>query len=128
MFLFFVVKDKLVIGYLLVFDLFGVVEVEVKGGELILCCFDGDNGEYFLLLGKVRGIEGLYIKGIYFWIEVDNLKWLEEKIVLGLYIYYVSGIYVDVVFIFYEVCKYIGIKLDFYDLIEEDIKVYLCGE
>ncbi|MBC8930677.1 fucose isomerase, partial [Escherichia coli] len=81
-----------------------------------------------LLLGKARGIEGPYTKGTYLWIEVDNLKRLEEKIVSGPYIHHVSGIHADVVPILYETCKYIGIKPDLYDPIEEDIKAYLRGE
>lgn len=79
LFPFSVAKDKPAIGYPLAFDSPGAVEAEAKGGELTLCRFDGDNGEYSLLLGKARGIEGPYTKGTYLWIEVDNLKRLEEK-------------------------------------------------
>ncbi|EAC3881598.1 fucose isomerase [Listeria monocytogenes] len=128
LFPFSVAKDKPAIGYPLAFDSPGAVEAEAKGGELTLCRFDGDNGEYSLLLGKARGIEGPYTKGTYLWIEVDNLKRLEEKIVSGPYIHHVSGIHADVVPILYETCKYIGIKPDLYDPIEEDIKAYLRGE
>ncbi len=52
---------------------------EAKHGEITLCRFDGDNGEYSLLLGNAKGMDGPYTKGTYLWIEVENLKRLEEQ-------------------------------------------------
>ncbi|MGX6978102.1 L-fucose/L-arabinose isomerase family protein [Vagococcus elongatus] len=128
LFPFSVAKDKPAIGYPLAFDHPGSVEGEAKHGDLTLCRFDGDNGEYSLLLGNAKGIDGPYTKGTYLWVEVDNLKRLEEKIVTGPYIHHVSGVHQDVVPILYEACKYIGVKADLYDPIEEDVKAYLRGE
>ena len=64
----------------------------------------------------------------YLWVEVENIKRLEEKIVTGPYIHHCVGIHKDVVPVLYEACKYIGIKPDLYDPIEEDVKAYLRGE
>ena len=36
--------------------------------------FDGDNGEYSLLMGKAKTIPGPFNQGTYIWIEVDDLK------------------------------------------------------
>lgn len=119
---------KPTIGYPLAFDYPGAVEAEAKKGDLTLCRFDGDNGEYSLLLGNAKGIEGPYTKGTYLWVEVENLKRLEAKIVEGPYIHHCVGIHKDVVPVLYEACKYIGIKPDLYDDVEEQVKAYIRGE
>ena len=123
-----VAKEKPSIGYPLAFDHPGAVEALAKDGEMTLCRFDGDNGEYSLLLGNARGVEGPYTKGTYVWVEVENLKRLEAKIVEGPYIHHCVGIHKDVVPVLYEACKYLGIKPDLYDPIEEQVKAYLRGE
>lgn len=123
-----VAKEKPTIGYPLAFDHPGAVEAEAKHGKMTLCRFDGDNGDYSLLLGNAKGIEGPYTKGTYVWVEVENLKRLEEKIVTGPYIHHCVGIHKDVVPVLYEACKYLGITPDLYDPIEEEVKAYLRGE
>lgn len=123
-----VAKDKPTIGYPLAFDHPGAVEAEAKHGDVTIARFDGDNGEYSLLLGNAKGVEGPYTKGTYLWIEVDNINRLESKIVEGPYIHHCVGIHKDVVPVLYEACKYIGVTPDLYDPIEEDVKAYLRGE
>lgn len=117
-----VAKEKPTIGYPLAFEHPGAVEAEAKAGDMTLCRFDGDNGDYSLLLGHAKGVEGPYTKGTYVWVEVDNLKRLENKIVCGPYIHHCVGIHKDVVAILYEACKYIGVTPDLYDPIEEQVK------
>lgn len=120
--------ERPTIGYPLAFDHPGAVEALAKSGDLTLCRFDGDNGEYSLLLGNAKGVEGPYTKGTYMWVEVQNLKRLEAKIVEGPYIHHCVGIHGNVVPVLYEACKYIGVAPDLYDPIEEDVKAYLRGE
>lgn len=123
-----VAREKPTIGVPVAFDYNGSVFAEAKHGDLTLARFDGDNGEYSLLLGHAKGIDGPYTKGTYLWVEVENLKRLEAKLVEGPYIHHCVAIHGDVVPILYEACKYLGIKPDFYDPIEEDVKAYLRGE
>lgn len=123
-----VAQEKPSIGYPLAFDHPGAVEAQAKFGELTLARFDGDNGEYSMLLGNAKGIEGPYTKGTYLWVEVENLKRLEDKLVCGPYIHHCVGIHKNVVPILYEACKYIGIKPDLYDPVEENVKAYIRGE
>ena len=123
-----VAQEKPSIGYPLAFDHPGAVEAQAKFGELTLARFDGDNGEYSMLLGNAKGIEGPYTKGTYLWVEVKNLKRLEDKLVCGPYIHHCVGIHKNVVPILYEACKYIGIKSDLYDPVEENVKAYIRGE
>lgn len=112
---------KPTIGYPLAFSHPGAIEAESKRGELTLARFDGDQGEYSLLLGNAKGIEGPYTKGTYLWIEVKNWARLEAKIVEGPYIHHCVGIHQDVVPILYEACKYLGVKPDLYDNNEQNM-------
>jgi len=123
-----VAKEKPRLTYPLAFDYPGSLTAEAKHGELTLCRFDGDNGEYFLLLGNAKSVNGPKGMGTYLWIEVDNIKRLEAKIVEGPYIHHCVGIHQNVVPALYEACKYIGVNPDFYDPIEDDVKAYLRGE
>lgn len=118
-----VLQEKPVIGYPLAFDHPGAVEALAKHGTMTLCRFDGDNGEYSLLLGNAKGVEGPYTKGTYVWVEVENWKRLEEKLVCGPYIHHCVGIHKDVVPVLYEACKYIGVKPDLYDSIEDQMQL-----
>lgn len=123
-----IAKEKPTLGYPLAFNHPGAVEAEAKHGDLTLCRFDGDNGEYSLLLGNAKAIDGPYTKGTYLWIEVENLKRLEDKLVCGPYIHHCVGIHKDIVPVLYEACKYINVAPDFYDPIEEEVKSYIRGE
>ena len=123
-----VAREKPVIGYPLAFDYPGALEAQAKSGDMTLVRFDGDNGEYSLLLGNAKGVEGPYTKGTYVWVEVENLKRLEAKLVEGPYIHHCVGIHQDVVPVLYEACKYMGITPDLYDDKEEEVKAFLRGE
>ena len=123
-----VAKEKPVLTYPLAFEHPGALTAEAKHGAVTLCRFDGDNGEYSLLLGHAKGVDGPKCMGTYLWVEVENIKRLEAKIVEGPYIHHCVGIHKDIVPVLYEACKYIGIKPDLYDPIEEDVKAYLRGE
>lgn len=123
-----VAAGKPCITYPLAFDYPGAITAEAKKGELTLARFDGDGGKYSLLLGNAKGVDGPKGMGTYLWVEVENIKRLEAKIVEGPYIHHCVGIHKDVVPVLYEACKYIGITPDLYDPIEERVKAYLRGE
>lgn len=123
-----VAAEKPLITYPLAFDYPGAITAQAKGGELTLARFDGDNGEYSLLLGNAKGVDGPKGMGTYLWVEVENIKRLEAKIVEGPYIHHCVGIHKNVVPVLYEACKYLGIVPDLYDPVEEEVKAYLRGE
>ena len=123
-----VAGEKPTVTYPLAFDYPGSITAEAKHGDVSLVRFDGDLGQYSLLLGHAKGIDGPKGMGTYLWVEVDNIKRLEAKLVEGPYIHHCVGIHKDVVPVLYEACKYIGVKPDLYDPIEEEVKAYLRGE
>lgn len=108
----------------------GSVAAEAQHADKItLARFDGDMGNYSLLLGNAKAVDGPYNNGTYLWVEVQNLKRLEAKLVEGPYIHHCTGVFEDVVPVLYEACKYLsGVKPDLYDPIEEEIRAYLRGE
>lgn len=123
-----VAQRKPLITTPLAFDHNGALTAEAKHGTVTLARFDGDNGQYSMLLGTAEGIDGPKGMGTYLWVHVQNIKRLEAKIVEGPYIHHCAGIHDDVVPVLYEACKYLGITPDLYDPIEDDIKAYLKGE
>lgn len=112
---------KPTIGYPLAFSHPGAVEALAKSGDVTLARFDGDGGEYSLLLGNAKVVDGPATKGTYCWVEVENWPRLEAKIVEGPYIHHCVGIHQDVVPVLYEACKYLGVKPDLYDDIEQQV-------
>ncbi|MBT9777492.1 fucose isomerase [Clostridium sp. MCC353] len=123
-----IAKEKAALTYPLAFEHPGSLTAEAKHGGVTLCRFDGDNGNYSLLLGNAKGVEGPVCMGTYLWVEVENIKRLEAKIVEGPYIHHCVGIHKDVVPVLYEACKYMGIAPDLYDPVEEEVRAYLRGE
>ena len=125
-----VAREKPTIDIPVAFDYTGSVMAEAKHGPMTLCRFDGDEGEYSLLLGHAKGIDGPYTKGTYVWVEVEDLPKLEYKVVTGPYIHHCVGIHQDVVPVLYEACKYLGIKPDLYDSTDAEVErqIYAPGK
>jgi L-fucose isomerase-like protein len=122
-------KAKIATPFALESGCSGASYAEIEGGDISLLRFDGDNGEYSILLGNAKGIEGPYIQGAYLWVEVENLSRLEDKLVTGPYVHHCTGIHKDVLPVVYEACKYIpNLKPDFYDDVEEEVKAWIRGE
>lgn len=87
---------------------YGIGEFQLKDGNLTIARFDGDHGEYNLLIGEARTTEGPKNVGSYVWIEVDDWNKWEHKLVEGPYIHHVSGVYGNYGEILHEACKYIA--------------------
>ena len=124
------VEDKPVLNKHFLFDDHspGTHEGEIKGGDMSLVRFDGDNGEYSLFLGQAKGIEGPYSRGSYVWVEVNDWPLWEEKLVKGPYIHHTVGIHANVIPILFEACEYIpGLTPDPVDPTESEIRAWLRG-
>ena len=99
----------LVIGghYLMEGKPFGLGNWEIEGGDVTIVRFDGDHGEYRLLVGEARGTDGPYMKGTYLWIEVSDWPSWEEKIINGPYVHHVAGVHGKYKEVLAEATKYI---------------------
>jgi len=94
----------------------GSVVAELKPGDISILRFDGDNGEYGMLMGTAKTIEGPKTIGTYAWVEIPNWSKVETMIVKGPYVHHAVGIHGNILPIIYEALTYIpGVKADFYD-------------
>jgi len=94
----------------------GNVIAEIKGGEVSLIRFDGDHGEYGVLMGTAQGIKGPRNKGTYLWVEVPEWPRVESMIVKGPYVHHAVGIHGNILPVIYEALTYLpGVRADFYN-------------
>ena len=88
-------------------------EFEIKHGEITICRFDGDHGEYSFFMALGKGIEGPKSRGTYLWAEFCDWPYIEKKIINGPFIHHVTGVYGNIIPIMTEALKYTpGIKID----------------
>lgn len=100
---------SMVIGghYLMDGKPFGLGNWEIKGGDITLVRFDGDHGEYRLLVGEARGTDGPYVKGTYLWIKVKDWPSWERKLIEGPYVHHIVGVHGQYKEVLVEATKYI---------------------
>ncbi len=104
-------------------DAYGICQWELKQGDLTVARFDGDHGNYQLLIGEAKTTTGPKNVGSFVWIEVDNWAKWEHKLVEGPYIHHVCGIYGHYGEILQEACKYIpGLAPDVVSPDAEELK------
>ena len=91
----------------------GMCHWKIKDGEITIIRFDGEADGYRLLAEKANSIPGPYTQSTYLWVELDNWKGFERKIIEGPYIHHASCIYGDYKEVLREACKYIdGLQFD----------------
>ncbi len=94
----------------------GSVAGEIRGGEISLLRFDGDHGDYSMLMGTAEGMEGPAIMGTYLWAKVPNWPKVEAMIVKGPYVHHATAIHGNILPVINEALNFIpGIRRDFYD-------------
>lgn len=104
-------------------DAYGICQWELKQGELTVARFDGDHGNYQLLIGEAKTTTGPKNVGSFVWIEVDDWAKWEHKLVEGPYIHHVCGIYGHHGEVLLEACKYIpGLAPDVVSPQEQELK------
>jgi L-fucose isomerase-like protein len=105
-----------------------VAEWEIKGGDITVARFDGAGGEYSLLMGHGKGVQGPATIGTYLWVEFNDWPQWEHKFIYGPYIHHCVGVHGKVAPALYEACRYIpGLKADPVDPTAAEIEKYLRG-
>lgn len=79
----------------------------LKEGNITMCRFDGENGNYVLGFGEGRAVPGPYTREFYTWMEVDNWPAWEKKLIEGPFIHHVACIYDSCSDVLEEACKFI---------------------
>lgn len=85
---------------------------ELKQGELTVCRLDDIDGKYYLFAGEAQTTKGPDTTGTYVWMEVDNWKNWEEKLMFGPYIHHLGVTYGRYLPVLREVARYLGIVFD----------------
>ncbi len=106
----------------------GTGHFEIRGGDITVARFDGLEGEYSLLMGHGRGIDGPFSLGTYLWMEVPDWPLWEERLVRGPYVHHVAGIHGLYAPALYEATRYIpGLKPDPVQPTAEQIGAFMRG-
>jgi L-fucose isomerase-like protein len=86
----------------------------LKDGDLTLCKlgYDENTGKYWLFGGEGKTCAGPESSGTYVWLEVDNWKRWEEKLVFGPYIHHISGAYGHYLPALREAARYLDMVFD----------------
>jgi L-fucose isomerase and related proteins len=91
----------------------GMCHWKLKDGDITIVRFDGDAGEYKLLAEKSRTITGPFTQNTYVWVELDDWKTFERKVIEGPYIHHTACLYGNYTEVLKEACKYIdGLEFD----------------
>jgi L-fucose isomerase and related proteins len=104
-----------------------VNHMELKGGDVTIARFDGMQGNYSLLMGHGRGVEGPKTFGSYAWVEFDNWPKWEHKFVYGPYIHHCTGVHGKFAPALFEACKYLPIEADPVEPTAQEITDFLMG-
>ena len=82
--------------------------------------FDGDKGEYGVLLGTAQSIEGPKTQGTYLWVEIPGWTTVESILVRGPYVHHATAIHGNILPVIFEALNYLpGIRADFFNKRQE---------
>jgi L-fucose isomerase and related proteins len=90
----------------------GMGRFELRQGEMTVCRFDDIDGKYTLFAGEGKTTTGPETTGTYVWLEVDDWKRWEEKLMFGPYIHHVGCVYGNHLPVLREVARYLDIAFD----------------
>jgi L-fucose isomerase-like protein len=104
----------------------GCGEFRLKEGPITVARMDGDHGDYSLLIGEAKAVEGPLSRGTFVWIEVGDWPRWEEHIIRGPYVHHVAAIHGRLAPALYEACRYIpGLRPDPVEPTEPEIQDWL---
>jgi len=101
----------------------GTCNWQLRKGDITVIRFDGSHGQYSLLCGEGKAIDGPYTVGTYVYLEVNDWPLWEEKIIYGPYIHHTSCMYGNYATALYEATRYLdGVTFDPAQPTEEEIR------
>ncbi len=102
----------------------GSTHWKLKSGDITVLRFDGDRGEYRMIVGEGQTTEGPYTQNAYVWMKVRDWRKWERKFVEGPYIHHVACIYGKYLPIICEASRYLpgNIQLDLMDSSPEEAR------
>ena len=96
----------------------GQERFRMRPGHMTTCRFDDAEGKYYLFAGEGDTTEGPETNGTYVYLEVDDWKRWEEKLMFGPYIHHLGCAYGSYKPVLREVARYLDIIFDDADVRE----------
>lgn len=90
----------------------GQVHFEMRQGDLTVCRFEDAEDGYYLFAGEAKTTTGPETTGTYVWMQTENWKAWEEKLMFGPYIHHLGGVYGKYLGVLREVARYLNLKFD----------------
>ena len=90
----------------------GQERFKLRDGHISVCRFDDAEGNYYLFAGEGDTVEGPETNGTYMYLEVDDWKRWEEKLMFGPYIHHLGCAYGNYKQVFREAARYLDIIFD----------------
>lgn len=90
----------------------GQQQFELKQGHLTVCRFDDAEGDYYLFAGEANTTTGPATTGTYVWMETEDWKAWEEKLMFGPYIHHLGGVYASLLPVLREAARYLEVNFD----------------
>lgn len=85
----------------------GMCHWKVRDGEITILRFDGEKGNYKLLAEECKTIPGPFTQNTYVWVELNDFKAFERKVIFGPYVHHTACIYGNYSEVLKEACKFI---------------------
>lgn len=85
----------------------GMCHWRLKDGDITIVRFDGERGQYKLLAEESVTIPGPFTQNTYVWVELEDWKGFERKLIEGPYIHHTACVYGKYKDVLREACKYI---------------------
>lgn len=85
---------------------------ELKKGHITIARMDEAEGEYYLFSGEGNATDGPETNGTYVWLETDDWRKWEYKLMYGPYIHHVGGMYGSYGKALEEAARYLDVKFD----------------
>ena len=107
------VQRRIAPHWILPSPLSGICHWRLKDGPVTVARFDGDRGEYRLISGAGRTMEGPSTQNVYLWMKVDDWPRWEKAFIHGPYIHHMAAVHDQADRILLESCRYIpGLAAD----------------
>lgn len=90
----------------------GQERFRLRDGHISVCRFDDAEGKYYLFAGEGDTVEGPETNGTYVYLEVNDWKCWEEKLMFGPYIHHLGCAYGNYKKVFQEAARYLDIIFD----------------
>jgi len=91
------------------------LQFRLRDGDITVCRFDGAQNKYTLGVGQCKTTSGPRTRDYYAWVQLDDWREWEKKLIFGPYIHHLSATYDRCADILVEAARYIpGLEIEIF--------------